>query len=146
MRQLRTPLGATLKKDIPSRWNSGCDAAFERAKEKLALDLLLTHYNPDLPIVVASDASDYGTGAVISHRDPDGSEKVVYHASRSLGATEKNYGQIEKGGLTLVYAVRKFHRYVYRSHFTLLTDHKLLSAIFGSEKGVPAYSANCLQR
>ncbi|VDO23592.1 unnamed protein product [Haemonchus placei] len=105
MRQPRTPLGAPLKKDIPSRWNSECDAAFERAKEKLALDVLLTHYNPDLPIVVASDASDYGIGAIISHCYPDGSEKAVYHASRSLGATEKNYGQIEKEGLALVYAV-----------------------------------------
>nr|CDJ95324.1 RNA-directed DNA polymerase (reverse transcriptase) and Integrase domain containing protein [Haemonchus contortus] len=146
MRQIRAPLDALLKKDTPFNWNPECDAAFERAKEVLASDLLLTHYNPDLPIVVAADASDYGIGAVISHRFPDGSEKAVYHASRSLSATEKNYGQIEKEGLALIYAVRKFHRYIYGRHFTLLTDHKPLLAIFGSKKGVPAYSANRLQR
>ncbi|XGW32281.1 hypothetical protein V3C99_017092 [Haemonchus contortus] len=62
MRQLRAPLDALLKKDTSFNWNSKCNAAFERAKEVLALALLLTFYNPDLPIVVAADASDYGIG------------------------------------------------------------------------------------
>ncbi|XGW17401.1 hypothetical protein V3C99_002198 [Haemonchus contortus] len=146
MRQLRAPLDALLKKGASFEWNSECETAFERAKEVLTSDLLLTHYDPKLPIIVAADASDYGIGAVISHRYPDGTEKAVYHASRSLTDAEKNYGQIEKEGLALVYAVRKFHRYIYGRHFILLTDHKPLLAIFGSKKGVPAYSANRLQR
>ncbi|PIO66192.1 hypothetical protein TELCIR_12102 [Teladorsagia circumcincta] len=127
-------------------WNPECNAASELAREVLASDLLLTHYNPNLPIVIAADASDYGIGAVISHRYPDGTEKAVYHASRSLTAKEKNYGQIEEEGFALIYAVRKFHRYVYELLFSLLMDHKPLLAIFGSKEGVPAYSANRLQR
>ncbi|XGW17404.1 hypothetical protein V3C99_002198, partial [Haemonchus contortus] len=126
MRQLRAPLDALLKKGASFEWNSECETAFERAKEVLTSDLLLTHYDPKLPIIVAADASDYGIGAVISHRYPDGTEKAVYHASRSLTDAEKNYGQIEKEGLALVYAVRKFHRYIYGRHFILLTDHKPL--------------------
>ncbi|PIO67447.1 hypothetical protein TELCIR_10800, partial [Teladorsagia circumcincta] len=63
-----------------------------------------------------------------------------------LTDAEKNDGQIEKEGLAPVYGVRKFHRYIYGRRFTLLTDHKPLLAIFGSRKGVPAYSANRLQR
>ncbi|PIO53612.1 hypothetical protein TELCIR_25047, partial [Teladorsagia circumcincta] len=101
MRQLCAPLDALLKKEAPFNWNSECDSAFERAKEVLASNLLLTRYNPNLPI---------------------------------------------KEGLALIYAVRKFHRYIYGRHFTLLTDHKPLLAIFGSKKGVSAYSANRLQR
>uniref|UniRef100_A0A7I4YWP0 RNA-directed DNA polymerase n=1 Tax=Haemonchus contortus TaxID=6289 RepID=A0A7I4YWP0_HAECO len=124
MRQIRAPLDALLKKDTPFNWNPECDAAFERAKEVLASDLLLTHYNRDLPIVVAADASDYGIGA---------------RHGEELRTNEKE-------GLALIYAVRKFHRYIYGRHFTLLTDHKPLLAIFGSKKRVPAYLANRLQR
>ena len=146
MRQLRAPLDALLKKDTPFNWSTECQAAFERAKEVLASDLLLTHYDPNQDIIVAADASDYGIGAVISHRFKDGSEKAIFHASRSLTDAEKNYGQIEKEGLALIFAVRKFHRYIHGRRFTLLTDHKPLLAIFGSKKGVPVYTANRLQR
>ncbi|KIH69541.1 hypothetical protein ANCDUO_00105 [Ancylostoma duodenale] len=104
------------------------------------------HFDPKLELIVAADASDYGIGAVIMHRFADGTEKAICHASRNLTDAEKKYGQIEKDGLALVYAVRKFHRYFLGRHFTLLRDHKPLLAIFGSKKGLPTYSANRLLR
>uniref|UniRef100_A0A7I4YQZ4 RT_RNaseH domain-containing protein n=1 Tax=Haemonchus contortus TaxID=6289 RepID=A0A7I4YQZ4_HAECO len=104
-------------------------------------------YDPRQEIIVAADASNYGLGAVISHRYADGSEKAVAHASRSLQpADKKNYSQIEKEALALIFAVQKFHRMPHERKFTLLTDHKPLLAIFGSKKGIPVYTANRLQR
>ena len=146
MRELRAPLDALLKKDTKWNWSKACQNAFDRTKAILSSDLLLTHYDPHLDIVVAADASNYGIGAVISHRFPDGSEKAIAHASRSLTATEKNYGQIDKEALALVFAVKKFHRMIHGRKFTLLTDHKPLLAVFGSKKGIPVYTANRLQR
>ncbi|KAK6761469.1 hypothetical protein RB195_022512 [Necator americanus] len=53
MRQLRAPLDALLKKNVTFKWNEECEAAFNRAKKVLASDLLLTHFDPCLDIIVA---------------------------------------------------------------------------------------------
>jgi hypothetical protein len=71
--------------------------------------------------------------------------KAIAHASFSLKPAEQNYSQIEKEGLALIFAIRKFHKYIYGQHFTLLTDHGPLLSIFGNRKGIPVHSANRLQ-
>ena len=101
------------------------------------------YYNPELPLRLAGDASAYGIGAVISHLMPDGSERPVVFASHTLSASEKNYSQIEKEALSLIFGVRKF---LYGRPFTLITDHKPLLSILGPKKGVPAMAAARLQR
>ncbi|XP_055605895.1 uncharacterized protein K02A2.6-like [Uranotaenia lowii] len=62
------------------------------------------HYNPKLEMIVAADASQYGIGAVLLHRFPDGSIKAVSHASRTLKSAEKYYSQGEKEGSALIFA------------------------------------------
>ncbi|KAK6735646.1 hypothetical protein RB195_018707 [Necator americanus] len=84
--------------------------------------------------------------ATVLHRFADVCKKVIYHASRCLTQPQKNYSQIEKEALALIFAVQKFHRFIKWRHFTLATDHKPLLPIFGSKKEVLVYSANHLQR
>ena len=146
LHRIRYPLNHPLKKEITWNWSLECKAAFAKIKASLSSDLLLSHFNPYLDIVIVSDASDYGVGAVIPYIFPDGSQKAIAHASRSLTSTERNYGQIEKEALTIIYAIKKFHKRVYGRHFTLIPDHKPLVSIFGSKKGIPVYAANRLQR
>ena len=145
MRSMRGPLD-DLEREDKFVWTAEHQKVLEKLKKVLQSDLLLTHFDPGLDIVVAADACDYGVGAVISHRFPNGTEKAIAHASRSLTKAEKNYGQIEKEALALVIGVRKFHRYIYGRRFLLLTDHKPLLSIFGSKVGISAHSANRLQR
>ena len=146
LRKLRAPMELLLKKGAKFVWSRDCDKAFRDFKNVLKSDLLLMHYDPGLPIVVAADASQDGIGAVLSHRLPDGGEKAVFHASRVLSKAEQNYAQIEKEALALVFACKKFHRFILGREFTLLTDHRPLLAVFGSKTGIPTYTANRLQR
>ena len=127
-------------------WSKECAQAFQRAKDALTSSHVLVHYNPELPIKLAADASAYGVGAVISHTLPDGTERPIAFASRTLAPAERNYAQLEKEALALVYGVRKFHSYLFGREFTLYTDHKPLLSILGSKKGIPSLAAARLQR
>ena len=107
---------------------------------------ILVHYDPSLPIRLAGNASAYGVGAVISHVMKDGQEHPIAFASRTLLPSERNYAQVEKEALSLIFGVSKFHLYLYGRHFTLITDHKPLTTILGPKKGIPPMAAARLQR
>ena len=107
------PLNALLRADSKWVWSEECTKSFESAKELLSKAPVLAHYDPSLPIKLAGDASAYGIGAVISHVFPDGSERPIAYASCTLSSTERNYAQLEKEALSLVYGIQKFHQYLY---------------------------------
>ena len=47
-------------------------------------------------------------GAVLSHIMEDWQERPVVYASRILMPAEKNYSQLEKAGLTIIFGGRSF--------------------------------------
>ena len=140
------PLHVLLHADEPRHWSDSCERAFQAAKQKLVEAPILAHYNPDYPIVLAGDSSTYGVGSVISHRLPHGSECPVAYASCTLTKSERNYAQVEKEALSLVFGVRKFHQYWYGRQFTILTDHKPLKTILGPKNNIPPLAAARMQR
>ena len=107
---------------------------------------MLVHYQPHKPVTLAVDASPYGLGAVISHEMDDSSDRPIAYASRTLTTAERNYSQLEKEALAIIFGIQKFHMYLYGRRFTLLTDNKPLSLILGPKKGIPVLAASRLQR
>ena len=79
---------------------------------------VLVHYDPSLPVILENDASQYGIGAVIFHRFPNGDERPNAYATRSLNLFEKNYSQIEKEGFAIIFGVTKFYLYLFGRKFT----------------------------
>ena len=46
----------------------------------------------------------------------------------------------------MIHGICKFRNYIYGRQFTLVTDHRPLTALFGPKNGVPALAAGRLQR
>ena len=140
------PLNNLLKHNVKWAWSNSCVLAMEAAKQALVSTKLLAHFDPNLPIRLATDASSYGVGAVLSHQFPNGREQPIAFASRSLSPSECNYAQIEKEALSLIFGVPKFHQYLYGKPFVLVTDHKPLTTLLGPKTGIPTLAASRMQR
>lgn len=141
---MANPLNNLTKKDTKFIWSRNCQEAFEKIKKEICSPKVLVHYDPNLPLTLATDASPVGVGTVLSHVYPDGTERPIAFASRTLTNTEKNYAQIDKEALAIIWAVQKFYMYLKGRRFSLITDHKPLVAIFGSKRGLPVLTATRL--
>lgn len=135
-----------LKKDEPFNWTKTCSETFQKSKHWVLSSDVLVHYDVKKPLVLTCDASPRGVGAVLSHLI-DGEERPIAFASKTLSASEKNYSQLHREALALVFGAKKFHKYIYGQKNVLLqTDHQPLAVIFGSKRGTPSLAAARLQR
>lgn len=141
------PWNRLLHANVPFICTEAQERAFSRAKEAFLSDKILAHYESRLPLILATDASSYGVGAVLSQSYPDGTEKVLqYAASQTLSETQQKYSQIDKEAFSIIYGIKKFlWQYLYGSKFTLITDYKPLIQIFAPNKGLPVYSVMRMQ-
>ena len=97
---------------------------FNELKWMLSETPILVHYDQNLKLTLACDASGPGIGANISHVMPDGKEHPVAFTSRKLTSAEWNYSQLEREALGIVFGVTKFNQYLCGRQFTLITDSR----------------------
>lgn len=101
------PLNELLQNNKKWVLTTKCDDSFAKVKELIISEQVLCHYNSALPVRLATDASPYGIGAVLSHVMEDGTERPIAYASRTLTKAEKAYSQIDKEALSINLTVRK---------------------------------------
>ena len=70
-----------LKQNVKFIWTESAQKAFQNVKEMITSDIVLTHYDSDLPVKLACDSSSYGLGALISHVMGNGEERPIAFAS-----------------------------------------------------------------
>ena len=59
------PLHKLLKHSTPWQWKTEQQEAFDNSKKLLTSSQLLVHFDPELEIILACDAADYGIGPVL---------------------------------------------------------------------------------
>ena len=122
------PLTRLTRKDVPWNFDDRCRAAFESLKLSFTSAPILSHYVPDRPLVVETDASDYAITGILSQYEPDGEIHPIAFFSRSLQAAELNY-DIHNKELLAIFSCFKAWRHYLEGTTTpidIVTDHKNL--------------------
>ena len=92
-------------------WNPSTDIAFQKLKQwicKTLLNTTLAYFDLTKPVVIQTDASEYGLGAGLLQ---DG--RPTAFASKTLTDVETRYANIECKCLSVCFGLEKFHTYVY---------------------------------
>jgi RNase H-like domain found in reverse transcriptase/Reverse transcriptase (RNA-dependent DNA polymerase)/Integrase zinc binding domain len=124
--QVGEPLRKLTGKDVEFAWQSEQERAFREIKKMATSAPILRYYDVSLPVEIQCDASEAGLGAALLQRG-----QPVAFASRALTQTEKQYAQIEKECLAIVFGCERFDSYIRgRERITIESDHKPLETIF----------------
>jgi hypothetical protein len=140
------PLYKLTQQGVDWNWTTECQRAFEEVKRTLCSTEVLAHFDMELPIGISCDASPVGLGIVLFHKYPDGTERPISYASRTLTPTERRYPQIEREALGIFYGCKKYYEFLCGKKFTLVTDHEPFLCIFGPSKQVPSFTASRIHK
>ena len=119
--QHTAPLREIEKKGVDFYWDVNLQNSFENIKALVATDVTLSYYDRNKPVIVQTDYSKLGVGAVLLQEG-----RPVHYGSKALVGNEQGFAPIEGEMLAIVYATMKWHHYLYGRQFVVETDHKPL--------------------
>ena len=123
--ELSEPFREICRQDTEFQLTKSVHVAFSKTKEEISKNVTLPYFNPRSDTTLQTDASKKGLGAVILQ-----DSKPVMFASRALTGAEKNYQNLERECLAMIWGMEKFHHCLYGKQFTLETDQKPLVSIY----------------
>jgi len=98
------------------QWNT-------KIKECLSSEPILKLPDLNREFILQIDASNQSLGGCLLQMHK-GVKHPVFYASKKLIPREGNYSVGEREALAIIWAVKKFHRYLYGQHFTLESDYR----------------------
>ena len=103
-----SPLYSLLKKSSKFEWTNDCQVAFEKLKTDVIFATKLSHFDETKPLILATDASQRGIGAVVMQKQND-EERPIAHASKMLSSTQQRCSQIEREALSSILVRSQIH-------------------------------------
>jgi RNase H-like domain found in reverse transcriptase/Reverse transcriptase (RNA-dependent DNA polymerase)/Integrase zinc binding domain/Chromo (CHRromatin Organisation MOdifier) domain len=124
------PLTMLTRKEQKWEWTDKAQEAFDTLKECFTSAPILTTFDPERPIVLETDASDFAIGACLSQLDDDKRLKPIAYYSRKLSPAELNYDVHDKELLAIVVAFEQWRVYLEgpKHQVQVWTDHKNLTS------------------
>ena len=116
------------QKDIPWKFDSSYQDAFNSLKKAFTSAPILTHWISDAQLIVETDASDYALAAILSVVNKDNKVHLVAFHSRTFTVAELNYDTHDKELLAIFEAFKIWHHYLEGPAYPIdiVTDHKNL--------------------
>ena len=122
------PLVQLLRKDVPFVWGADQQQAYASLRELMSRPgLVLRPVDPNRELILHTDWSTRGIGAVLGQLDDEGREYLCGCISRSLNKHERNYPAYKGELLALTWAVQSFRTNLHGVRFKLVTDHRPLT-------------------
>ncbi|KAI9553731.1 hypothetical protein GHT06_021667 [Daphnia sinensis] len=122
---MAAPLHQLLKKEVPWEWKPEHQLAMRNIQDALLAAPTLAHDDEDGELVLKTDASKFGLGAVLNHVK-EKVERLIIFISRRTSKAEITYHSNALEFLALVWALDKLKPYVYGRNFTVFTDNSAL--------------------
>ncbi|GJX01639.1 putative reverse transcriptase domain-containing protein [Tanacetum coccineum] len=119
--KIAKPMTKLTKKNVKFDWGEKEEAAFQLIKQKLYSAPILALPKGSKNFIVYCDASHKGLGAMLMQN-----EKFIAYASRQLKIYKKNYTTHDLELGAVVFALKIWIHYLYRTRCTVFTDHKSL--------------------
>ncbi len=114
------------RKDCKFLWTSHCEMAFVAIKKELSTFPVVQPYSLEAEATVTTDASQETiAGCLTQNGHP------VIFVSRNLSSAEKNYPNVEREALAVVWTLERLRHFLLGWQFTLCTDHQPLTKLFG---------------
>nr|GEV69956.1 putative reverse transcriptase domain-containing protein [Tanacetum cinerariifolium] len=127
--KIAKPMTNLTQNKVKFEWGDKQEEAFQVIKQKLCSALTLALPKGSMDFVVYCDASIKGLGAVLMQR-----EKVIAYGSRQLKVCKKNYTTHDLELGAVVFALKIWRHYLYRTKCTMFTDHKSLQHILDQKE------------
>lgn len=127
---LAYPLTSLTKKGQPDKlvWKEEHERSFQSLKDALVREPVLRLPDLSKPMILQTDASATGVGAVLL-QEHEGVAFPVAYGGKKLLPREQRYSTIERECLAIVFGLKRFEKYLYGQEFVLRTDHQPLAYI-----------------
>ena len=120
------------------KWTEKEQQSFQLLKSALSSETTLGYFNPTKPTTIFVDGSPIGLGAVLTQENTTTKEMTpIQYASCPLTPTQARYPQIDREALSIYWAIKRFHLFVYGTDFKVITDHKPLVTLFNNPYSKP---------